>query len=353
MKKIDIFNHVMPMKFFERIGDYKDIGKRMREVPMLYDLDVRLRVMDRFPGYQQVLCAGMPPIEALAGPKDSPELARICNDGMAELCARHPARFPTFIASLALNNPDSCIDEINRCVKDLGARGVQVFSNVDGKPLDLPEFAPLFETMARLDLPILLHPARGADFPDYLTEKKSQYEMWWAFGWPYETSVAMARIVFAGIFDRHPDIKIITHHYGGMIPYFEGRVGPGLDQLGSRTSGFDPASIKIKRRPFDYFKMFYADTAVFGSRAATECGMAFFGPGRTLFASDAPFDPEKGPMFIRETIKVIESLNLSEADRARVFHGNAERLLKLAGASEDEAHRSKGAQLERIEDRLA
>jgi predicted TIM-barrel fold metal-dependent hydrolase len=330
MRKIDIFNHVMPMKFFERIGDYKDIGKRMREVPMLYDLDVRFRVMDRFPGYQQVLCAGMPPIEALAGPKDSPELARICNDGMAELCAKHPERFPTFIASLALNNPDSCIDEIQRSVKELGARGVQVFSNVDGKPLDLPEFAPLFETMARLDLPILLHPARGANFPDYQSEKKSQFEMWWAFGWPYETSVAMARIVFAGIFDRFPDIKIVAHHYGGMIPYFEGRIGPGLDQLGSRTSGFDPSSIKIKKRPFDYFKMFYGDTAVFGSRAATECGMAFFGPDRTLFASDAPFDPEKGPMFIRETIKVIESLELSEADRAKVFHGNAERLLKLA-----------------------
>ena len=105
MRKIDIFNHVMPLKFFERIGDYKDIGKRMREVPMLYDLDERFRVMDRFPDYVQVLSAGMPPIEALAGPDASPELARICNDGMAELCRKHPDRFPSFIASLALNNP--------------------------------------------------------------------------------------------------------------------------------------------------------------------------------------------------------------------------------------------------------
>jgi aminocarboxymuconate-semialdehyde decarboxylase len=329
MRKLDIFNHVMPLKFFERIGDYKDIGKRMREVPMLYDLDERFRVMDRFPDYQQILSAGMPPIEALAGPEESPELARICNDGMAELCAKHPERFPTFIASLALNNPESCVEEIHRSVEELGARGVQVFSNVDGKPLDLPEFAPIFATMAKLDLPIFLHPARGANFPDYQTEKRSQYEMWWAFGWPYETSVAMARIVFAGLFDTHPDLKIIAHHYGAMIPFFEGRIGPGLDQLGSRTSGFDKSAIRIKRRPFDYFKMFYADTAVFGSRAATECGMAFFGPERTVFASDAPFDPEKGPMYIRETIKVIESLDLTETERAMVFHGNAERLLRI------------------------
>jgi predicted TIM-barrel fold metal-dependent hydrolase len=332
MRKIDIFNHIMPRGFFERLGDYKDIGKRMREVPMLYDLDERFRVMDRFSDYAQVLCAGMPPIEALAGPKESPELARICNDGMAELCVKYPERFPAFIASLPLNNAEACVAEIDRGVKELGARGVQIFSNVGGKPLDLPEFAPIFEAMARHDLPIFLHPQRGAGFPDYQTEEKSKYEMWWAFGWPYETSVAMARIVFAGIFDRHPGIKIVTHHFGAMIPYFEGRIGPGLDQLGARTSGFDKASIRIRKRPFDYFKMFYADTAVFGSRAATECGLAFFGAEKTVFASDAPFDPEKGPMYIRETIKVIESLDLSEADRALIFHGNAERLLKLGGA---------------------
>src|SRR4030095_17020153 len=109
------------MRFLERIGDYKDIGKRMREAPMLYDLDGRVGVMDRFPAYEQLMSAGMPPIEALAGPDESPELARICNDGMAELCAKHPRRFPAFIASLALNNPDSCVAEIHRAVKDLGA----------------------------------------------------------------------------------------------------------------------------------------------------------------------------------------------------------------------------------------
>jgi predicted TIM-barrel fold metal-dependent hydrolase len=343
MRKVDIFNHVMPRKFFERIGDYKDIGKRMREVPMLHDLDERFRVMDRFPDYVQVLSAGMPPIEALAGPDASPELAVICNDGMAELCDRHPDRFPTFIASLALNNPDACVAEIHRSVKDLGARGIQVFSNVDGKPLDLPEFGPIFDAMAGLDLPIFLHPARGASFPDYATEQRSKYELWWAFGWPYETSVAMARIAFAGLFDRHPGLKIVAHHFGGMIPYFEGRVGPGLDQLGARTTGFDKASIRIERRPFDYFKMYYADTAVFGSKAATECGLAFFGAEKTVFASDAPFDPEKGPMYIRETIRVIESLDIPEADKAKIFHGNAEKLLKLGVRSEQEAHRTQAA----------
>src|SRR5258706_12341599 len=98
MKKLDIFNHVMPMRFFERIGDYKDIGKRMREVPMLVDLDERFRVMDRFPEYVQVLSAGMPPIEALAGPKEGRAPPRICNGGRAELLPPHPGRFPTLVA---------------------------------------------------------------------------------------------------------------------------------------------------------------------------------------------------------------------------------------------------------------
>jgi uncharacterized protein len=334
MRKIDIFNHVMPLKFFERIGDYKDIGKRMREVPMLYDLDERFRVMDKFDDYQQVLCAGMPPIEALAGPKESPELARICNDGMAELCAQHPERFPTFIASLALNNPDSCIEEIHRSVKDLGARGVQVFSNVDGKPLDLPEFAPIFDAMAALDLPIFLHPARGANFPDYLTEKKSQYEMWWAFGWPYETSVAMARIVFSGLFDKLPGLTIITHHLGAMIPYFEGRVGPLWDQLGSRTADEDYrpilAAMTAKgKRPIDYFRLFHNDTAVGGAQSGIRCGLDFFGSERVLFGTDCPFDPEGGPMFIRDTIAALDGLSLSESERDAVYFGNALKLLKL------------------------
>jgi uncharacterized protein len=333
MRKIDVFNHVLPARFFERIGDYRDIGKRMRDVPMLFDVPTRLRVMDRFPDYVQVLSAGMPPIEALAGPDASPELARICNDGMAALCQAHPERFPTFIASLPLNNPDAALVELERAIGTLGARGVQLFSNVDGKPLDLPEFAPLFDAMARHDLPVFLHPARGAEFSDYRTESRSKYELWWVFGWPYETSVAMARIVFAGIFERHPAIKIVAHHCGAMVPYFEGRVGPGLDQIGARTSDADYRHElrHLTKRPIDYFRMFYADTALFGSRAATECGLAFFGAERTLFASDAPFDPEKGPMYIRETIRIVEDLPCSEEERAAIFHRNAERLLRLPG----------------------
>ncbi|MEE8397119.1 MAG: amidohydrolase family protein, partial [bacterium] len=191
---------------------------------------------------------------------------------------------------------------------------------------------PLFEGMAGHDLPIWLHPARGANHPDYLSEEKSLFEIWWTLGWPYETSVAMARIVFAGLFDKFPHLKIITHHLGAMVPYHEGRVGPGWDQLGSRTTDEDYTVVlkRLKKRPVDYFKMFLADTAVFGSASATRCGLDFFGVDNVLFASDSPFDPEKGPMYIRETIKVLDGLGLPADQMEKIYRGNAQRLLKLA-----------------------
>jgi aminocarboxymuconate-semialdehyde decarboxylase len=309
----------------------KDAGKRVRGVPMLVDLDVRFRVMDAFDGYQQILSIATPPIEAFANPIDAVDLAVRANDGMAELVQRYPERFPGFIASLPMNAPDRLLGELERAVRDLGARGVQVFSNVNGTPLTAPEYLPLFEAMASYDLPIFLHPYRGASVPDYASERKSEYEIWWTFGWPYETSVTMARIVFEGLFDRLPNLKVVTHHMGAMAPYFEGRLGPGMDQLGARTSDEDLTVVlrRLKKRPLDYFRMFYADTALFGAYDATVCGLRFFGPDMVLFASDSPFDPERGPMYIRETISIVDRLPLTPAEREQVYSGNAMRLLKL------------------------
>jgi predicted TIM-barrel fold metal-dependent hydrolase len=335
MRKIDIFTHIMPIPYHTRLmavaPNFADVGKRMRNVPMLIDLDLRFRVMDGFDDYQQILSLPTPPIEVMVSGADAVDLARAANDGMAELVQRYPARFPGFVASLPLGDPGAALAELERAIGTLGARGVQLFSNCMGAPLTSPHLAPLFEAMARYDLPIWLHPYRGPAWSDYPTEDKSQFEIWWTFGWPYDTSVAMARIVFAGYFDRWPNLKIITHHMGAMAPYFAGRVGPGWDQLGARTSAPDGAEAlsRLRKRPVDYFHMFYADTALFGAYDATVCGLAFFGADRVVFASDAPFDPEGGPMYIRETMAIVDRLAVSEAERAQIYSENAIRLLKL------------------------
>ena len=333
--KLDIFNHIFPKKFYERMLEVDpaatDMHKRVRAIPSIVDLDERFRIMDRFGDYQQVICLPHPPLEELGKPPLSTELARLANDGMAELVRKHRDRFAGFIAALPMNDPEGLLKETRRAIRELGAVGVQVYSNVLGRPLTDPATLPLFDLMAELDLPIWLHPARGAGFPDYVGERKSHYEIWWTFGWPYETSVAMAHIVFAGLFDKHPQLKVITHHMGGMIPYFEGRVGPGWDQLGSRTSDEDYKLLlkKLKKRPLDYFRMFYADTALFGAYEATVCGLKFFGADRVLFASDSPFDPEKGSAYIRWTIEIIDRLDLTPEQRHAIYEGNARRLCKL------------------------
>lgn len=337
-RKIDVYNHVMPRAVADRIRELApgkgDMVKRVTSIPMLYDIEARIRMMDRWPAYQQVLTLSNPPIETIAGPGDTPELARVANDELKKICETRPDKFPAWVASLPLNNVKASLEEIDRVVA-LGARGIQIFTNVNGRPLDDPEFLPVFEhATSHHKIPIWMHPARDARAADYLGEAKSKYEIWQVLGWPYETSVAMSRIVFSGMFDRLPEMKIITHHLGAMIPYFEGRVGPLWDQLGTRTSDEDYSSIlaamKAKgRRPIDYFRLFYNDTAVGGARSAIRCGLDFFGADRVLFATDCPFDPEGGPMFIRDTIAALDSLALAEDERAAIYFRNALRMMKM------------------------
>ncbi len=333
--KIDIFPHIYPKRFGERVlslsAGVLEMQKRFREIPALTDLELRFRIMDLYHDYVQVLTLASPPIEAIGTPQETPDLARVANDGMADLVEKYPDRFPGFVASMPMNNPDAALREIDRAISELGATGIQIFSNVNGRPLDEIAFQPIFARMAALNLPIWLHPTRSSNLPDYQTEKRSRYDLWWVFGWPYETTIAMGRLVFSGIFDLHPNLMIITHHMGSMLPYFEGRAGFGLDQLGTRTEDADDAAAlgRLSRRPLDYFHMFYGDTALFGALPATECGLAFFGADRLFFGTDMPFDPEKGPGFIRETIRCLDHMRASPEEKTKIYEGNARRLLKL------------------------
>lgn len=326
---IDIYCHIYPDRFFQEMTrvspQLENLGKRLRSVRKLFDLDERFREMDTLGDYRQIISLPNPPIEDIAKPDVGLDLARIANESMAELCRKHPDRFPAFAAALCLTDIDGSLAEARRAIDTLGARGVQIFTNVAGQPLDAPAFRPVFDLLARYDLPIWLHPVRTAAMTDYPSEPKSRFEMWWCFGWPYDSSVAMTRLVFSGLFDRHPAIKIITHHCGGMIPYYDGRVGAGLAVLGSRTSDEDYSSIlpSLKRPHLDYFRDFYADTAMFGGQYGIRCGYEFFGADRIVFATDAPLGP------IKPTIEVVERLGLDTAVLRKIKSGNAETLLKM------------------------
>ena len=213
----------------------------MREVPAIHDLDVRRKVDRLVPRLPADHLASRCRRSAPATPPDKAEdIAQLANDGLKELCDKYPDQFAGFVAEVPLTAPDAGARESERAIKELGACGVQIYTNVNGKPLDRPEFEPFFASDERArQMPVWVHPTRTAETPDYADEKKSLYEIWWTFGWSYETAAFMARMVFSKTLDKYPDLKIIVHHFGGIVPMLEGRIGPGWDQLGARTSDED------------------------------------------------------------------------------------------------------------------
>jgi predicted TIM-barrel fold metal-dependent hydrolase len=331
---IDIFNHFMPKPYLDKLGDYipgHPVLTAFPRLTTLWDVDARRAAMDEFGEMQHVLTLANPPIELIAGPDKTPEIARMANDALAELCRKHRDHFPTFAASLPMNNVEAALAETDRAITTLGARGVQMFTNAAGKPLSAPEFRPLFAKMAAYDLPVWVHPMRAAQFSDYASEKQSENEIWFSFGWPYETTACMTRLIYSGIFDEFPGLKIISHHMGGMIPFFSGKIKLGFQQIFAGSPEHNPAAeaAGLKKMPVEYFKMLYADTAL-GELAPTRCGHAFFGTNQCVFATDAPFDFEQGRYLTRNTIAAVNALEILPAEKDAIFSDNAKKLLRLS-----------------------
>ncbi|MGH9088600.1 MAG: amidohydrolase family protein [Acidimicrobiales bacterium] len=349
--KIDAFCHIMPRPYFERFMELDapvhvvNIRKRVSNIPALVDIDVRFRQMDEFGDYRQVINLAAPPVENFETAKISRELARIGNESMADLVAAHPDRFAGFSAYVPMDDPDGAVQELEHSVANLGAVGAQIYTHVRGAAMDAPRFEPFYARAAELGALVQVHPCRSASWPDYPTEERSKFEIWWTFGWEYDLSAFMARIVFSGVLERNPDLKLLIHHGGSMVPHFSGRVGPGWDQLGARTPAEQAEDVEgypLTKRPIEYFRMMYADTAMFGARHALRCSIDFYGADRVLFASDSPFDPEMGPGYIRATIRNLEDLPLGDGDRQAIFSGNVVRLLGLSERSSGAGAQSVG-----------
>jgi uncharacterized protein len=329
---IDAYAHIVPPRYLERVerllttwqpsDRVKLYRSWLREDEVLGSLDARWRLLDRFPDYRQVLVLGVFPTHELGDPGTSLDFARAVNDELADLVRDHPDRFAGFAAELPLNDVDASLEELDRAVHDLGALGAQIQTNIHGLPLDDARFEPLFARLEELDRAAWLHPTRSAIWPDYLTERESRYGIWWSLGWPYETAAAMARLVYAGHMERYPGLKVITHHGGGMIPHFSGR----LDAV--QTDDQQEVFEQVFRRPaLDYFRMFYADTAFFGASHGVRSTIEFFGADHVLFGTDMPLG---GPEVIPDTVADVRAVGLSREDEQKVMQGNAERVLGLA-----------------------
>ncbi len=332
--KIDIFPHFLPVKYKDEL--FKRANQRfyaahwdnvIPSTPALFDLDTRLRLIEKHEGLRQVLTLSAPPVELIANPEDAAYLSKVANDEMAELVAKHPKEFITAVACLPMNNIDAALKEADRAIKDLKLRGVQMFTPVDGRPLDLPEFMPLYEQMVKYDLPIWIHPTRSPAIPDYRDEDSSKYNIYQQFGWLFETSAAMTRLIFSGILERYPSLKFITHHCGAMIPYHEHRIITGQDYARYRLKAKHQDN--LTKHPIDYYRMFYVDTANSVNTSGLMLAYKFYGADHILFGTDAPYDMEDGGRLTRELIQFIQAADVTEKEKDLIFAGNAKRLLHL------------------------
>jgi aminocarboxymuconate-semialdehyde decarboxylase len=332
--KIDIYPHFLPSKYKEAVLKKANryfytawFDKVFEGTPALYDLDVRLRLIERYEGLRQVLTVSSPAVEEITDPKTAIFLSKLANDEMAELVSKYPDKFIAAVACLPMNDVDAALEETDRAIRDLKLKGIQIYTPINGKPLDSPEFMPLYEKMAEYDLPIWIHPTKSPEIPDYINEDYSKYGVFQMFAWPFETTLAMTRLVFSGVLEKYPRIKFIIHHGGAMVPFFAQRIILAQD--------YNKAHLKLnyrqalKKNPIEYYRMFYADTAVSGSTPALMCGYAFFGAERILFGTDVPYDSEEGNVFTKVTIESIEHMNVPKHEKDMIFEDNARRLLHL------------------------
>jgi len=326
-EKIDIFCHVLPQRYKDvllkkaRPAFYLENAKTL--VP-LSDLDLRFKAMDKYPGYRQVLSIGVPPVELVLSPGEAADLSRMGNDEMAELVNKYPDRFVAALAGLPMNDVDSSLREMERAIKELKFKGVQVYSSMNRKPLDRPEFLPIYEKLSEYDFPLFLHPVRDRDISDYPDEKWAKYNAYNHFGWPYETTMAMTRLVMSGIMEKYPKLKVVVHHCGAMLPFFAKRVTLGVPE---------PAEItNLTKPPVEYYKRFYGDTVLGGNTPALMCGHAFFGTDHMVFASDYPYPGgvARADIALGEVIKSVEDMNVSDEEKVKIFSKNTRQLLKLS-----------------------
>lgn len=331
---IDIFNHYLPPEFYDRIialGGSAHMLTRARKMPAMSDLSFRLRLMDTFEGYQQVPCIVSPNVEQLVSPEHTAGLARFANECFYELCQKYPDKFPSFVAVLPLDDMDKAAREAEYAVTQLGAAGAQVFTNQNGGPIDTDEFYKLYRTLDRLDSVLWVHPARTFRQPYYQGEELEKYELWWTMLWPIETTMAASRLIYSGIRERCPNLRVVLHHAGAMLPMMAGRLENGLQLYGTRTAPQfqDLVKTPLQGSHADAFRWFYADCATFGSAKAIDCALDFFGPDHMVFASDMPFDPEDGFGYVRRTLADIDSLPISQERKEDLRWRNAQRLLRL------------------------
>jgi predicted TIM-barrel fold metal-dependent hydrolase len=316
--KIDCHSHFFPKAYFKEL-EKENItfgmgGIKFSILPQMHDPEVRFKDMELYGVDMQVLSIGPPGID-LDGttPDMTVSLAKIVNDELAKLTEKYPDKFAA-MACLPLKRPEQAVKELERAVNELKLKGAKIFSNVDGKPLDGPEFIPLFAKAAELDVPLFIHPTTPR-----AREGLQEYGLTIIVGLLFDSTLAVSRLIFSGLLDKYPNLKIILAHLGSTLPYILAR----LDSESATLKNFIPGyELPISRAPSEYFKLIYMDT-VSHHRPAYICAHATSGPEKIMLGSDYPYSRWK------ETVKAIEELDIPDGDKEKIYAGNVKKLLKL------------------------
>lgn len=333
---IDAYCHFSFMSVIEYLEDNSGIRPHVfrdlfRNTSTLINVNDRLVLMDET-GVDVSVLVPLPWIETAPPVHANPELAsgaaRLFNDELVNMIATSPApdRFIP-VALLPTTNPDVMLAELDRAVNELGMVGGFFVVGPTVKSPDHPDYEHLYRRAQELDVPLWIHPSRPPIYPDYVGEPVSQYQVWQTLSWLLDSSTAMVRIVFSGVFDRYPNLKLIIHHHGALIPSYADRMQYGWDYFEQNTGQQQPTSIS---RPYiNHFRKFYCDTATQGySPYMIQMALDFFGEDHVLFGSDATMDAQNGRLFTNEAIRSMEELKkFKNKDQRKVYSENFLRLI--------------------------
>ncbi|CAM9996423.1 unnamed protein product [Ascophyllum nodosum] len=324
--KIDSYTHFACPAFADHLeaqsGRTMVFRRLFSAIPELSDIDQRIRYMDKH-GIDVHCLVPLPWLECEpvlhADEAKALQACRVANDEMAKVVARYPDRF-IGVALIPTITEQAMVEETKRAVQELGMAGVALFVGPTAKPPDAPCFDGLYRVCEELDAAIWMHPCRPQSYADYdaYKGKGSKHQIWNTFGWIYDTSVAMVHIALAGVFRRYPGLKIVTHHHGGMLPFFASR----FDTQRRNFNEDDEDDVMSDIR------LFYCDTATFGESSSNiQQAIDFFGRERVLFGTDTPMDMGTSGMFTRTAIASVEGLDATPSEKEALFCGNALRML--------------------------
>ena len=324
---VDAFTHFSTMEFISLLESLGGVAPNPfrplfeKNLPLI-DPAQRIKAMDAIGANVHILLP-LPYLES------SPQVyndrakalqaAQFINNAIAKVVAQYPGRF-LGVAMLPAFNADDMLSEFERAVKELHMVGGYLVVSPLAKPPDHPDYLKLYAKACDLDVPLWIHPARAVVPPDYVGEPVSKYNIWMTIGWPMDTSVAMNRIVFSGVFDTYPNLKLITHHRGALIPFWFNRINEIVLQQ---------VTVNISKPYIKHFQKFYIDTAC-SAVEPDQMKMAykFFGPDHTLFGTDTPLDGEGGARFYGYARESLSGIGLSKKILANICSANVLKIIR-------------------------